>query len=424
MLLSLCLSVLILSFSKCFVFGADIVTFGEVDINLYVVALDGVSAHGVGNMTNTVNGVLQAASVDTVHWVMEYMPTGFGTFDLTLGEIHLNVSASVINDWEAYKEVVETSSNTIIVNAHGETIPVPTGYTREDWVDKIAEAMAYRNVTWVHTAGYPFYYYHYQESGENEWGEEGFKRFMWHIGKNDVTCWPSGSDTDPVYLNEDAEYTLMHGWFDVTQASMAERGRPLNASNFKDRCVAVIWGTKDDYMTGAITKFAKADQSNSFGFYVHVGTRKTFASGGGETDGDYYRGYLSAAQAIYTSSFRMISDYAISQAEKAIDKAESEGRTHGIGEARQLLQQATEKYNLSNYVLVLEISTNANNAANNATQPSFIEAYALPLIILGITGIVTATSLVVRWRKNSRKRVKKTTNFIFYAEGHYYRIKT
>jgi len=378
-----------------------IVPFGEVDVELYVVALNGVC--GFGNITRTVEGVLGACPPldNRVTFLVDWP---------TLGEIKVNTDVSVIRSWDEYKNVVETGSNIIIVNAHGETLPVPAGYTRDGWIDKIAEAMAYRNVTWVHTGGYPFFYVHEQDGGMSEWREKGFQALMSHIGKSNVTCFPEESETLKVQMHEAAHYTLIHGWYNITMAGKVELGRPLKASDFKNCSLSPIWGCEDSFMPGAIVKFAKANQTNSFGFYVHIGTRKTFTWDPSETDGDYYRGYVGAAQAIYTVAFRTLSGKAISEAERAIFLAESEGKTKGLSKARGLLFQAKEFYfhnpRLA-YHLALVYAKDAVEAANNAVKPSFVEAYASHLVLAIISVVVIATGVGVRWKRNSKRVVKQ-----------------
>jgi hypothetical protein len=136
------------------------------------------------------------------------------TFSPIYGEIPINVSVTVITDWTAYKILVEYGANIIIVNAHGETIPIPSGYTEKEWMGKIAEALLYRNVTWVHTAGYPFRYYWHQKTGRGVWEEEGFKILTSNIGKNNVTCWPPSSLYERIRLNVEAEQGIALDWPD------------------------------------------------------------------------------------------------------------------------------------------------------------------------------------------------------------------
>jgi len=397
------------SLSRNFVSGEVIVPLGEVDIELYVVALDGVAGHGVGNISRTVEGVLSASHVNAAHcWLTPL-------FELKFGEIEIKANATVIHDWDAYKEVVETCSNSIIVNAHGETVPVPTGYTKEEWVDRIAEAMTYRNVTWVHTAGYPFYYYHDQAIGEGEWKEEGFQRLMSHIGKNNVTCHYTGiySSSHLYDMNLAADVSIFPDWSGLYNAQRVQIGKPLKSSDFKDVLILPIWGSEDDYMMGAIIKFANTLETRGFGFYVHIGTYKTYNSSAlssdyPPTDSDYWRGFAGAAAAIWANAWRFAAEDAISEAEAAIAKAENEGRTKGLDEAKQLLQQAKSYFEMNHWITALLEAIEARSSADNVVKPSFVEGYVLPLTIFCVASAITATSLAIIWKRNSKKRGSET----------------
>jgi hypothetical protein len=396
--------------SGIFVHGTEVVPLGEVDIKLYVVALDGVGGRvfgGVSDVNRTVSGILDAALVDTLTYVIDYVPTGFLTGNYVIGEVCMNVNVTMIRDWESYKQVVE-GSNIIIVNAHGETLPVPVDFTKEGWVDHIAEAMASRNVTWVHTAGYPFYYYHHQESGEDEWGEAGFKRLMGHMGKSNVVCHSPYVGNTLRNMDLVTRETLLASWPDLSNAFRVQLGAPLNASDFEGNTILPIWGNREDYMTGAVIKFAETMSSSEFGFYVHIGTHKTYNSSatGSDppTDSDYWRGYAGAAAALWSNSWRQAAGKAILEAASAVAKAESEGRTKGLDAARQLLQQArTSDFNSIWHDAVLQ-AIDAKDTAENAVMPNFLDIYAMPLAVLGITGATTTTGLAVRHRRHSHKK--------------------
>ena len=377
------------------------VSWGEVDVKVYVVALDGVSGQGVGNITDAVEGCLQACLVNASRTLLPPF------INYVFGKLEFKTNVTVVRDWNAYKEIVENESNVIIVNVHGETVPVPAGYTGNAWVDRIAEAMLTRNVTWVHTAGYPFFYSYLQESGEALWGEDGFKQLMGHIGLENVTCWPVGYEEDLIHMNTDAQYTIKEDWGDCHHAVNVERGRPLNGSDFGDRVAAAIWGVKAGCMPGGIIEFSAPNQTSSSGFYVHVGTHKTYDSNipPEETDGDFSRSYVGTAQAIYTSSFKPVSERAFSAAEDAVFEAETEGRTKGLEEAEQLLQSARNDFDSYYYSYGVFYANQAKEAAEAAEKPTFLESYGIPLAVLGVIGGVSACGLIFsETKKNKKKR--------------------
>jgi hypothetical protein len=371
--------------------------FGEVNIKLYVVALDDVGGHGVGNMTRMVEGILDACRINPIH---QYAPSAE---PITYAELKINASVTVVRDWDQYKEIVESCSKAIIVNAHGETIPVPSNYSKEAWVDKIADAMAKRNVTWVHTTGYPFYYYYNEGSSEDEWGEEGFQRLMNHTGKTDVRCgyiYPD-REKDLCDMNVFARSGLISDWTLLGKAVRVQICKPLNGSDFNDKVVLPIWGVEEGYMTGAVIKFTEASTMNSFGYYVHIGTYQTYDENSVPTDADRFRGYTGAAAAIGTCAWRFATRNAISESEKAIINAENEGRTKGLDDACRLLQEAK---NRAPGITAIIQAIEAMDAANSATKPAFAEAYPFLLMVLGLVGATTMSGFLIMRRKNPRKK--------------------
>jgi hypothetical protein len=388
------------------------VTYGAVNVRIFVIALPGVDAHGVGNVTKAVEGVFEAVNEclhkdSAILWPIHFW---VGCDEKVFGRISLTVSCSLVSDWDFYRRIVETGSNIIIVNVHGETILVPSGYTKEAWIDKIAETMLHRNMTWVHTAGYPFYYYYSQHGEKGEWGEDGFKRLMEHIGKENVRCQPPDSEDTKVFLSGATEYTIGHTWSYVFQASFAERGKPLNFSDLKDCGFSIIWG-QVPYLTGAVIRFFKPGSMGGSGFYIHIGTYKTFSSSSKESDGDFLRSYIGTAEAIYTTAFNEIAWQLIQKAENALKEAENEGRTIGLDKtrynitAKQLLQEAKVAYY---YRLggptVIEYAEEVIRVAEMAKKPNFIDVYAKHLTILSITGVAFAF-LLIKSVKNSRRKI-------------------
>lgn len=290
------------------------------------------------------------------------------------------------------------------MNAHGETVPVPSGYTREEWGDKIAEAMTNRNVTWVHTTGYPFHYYYLQGVGNGTWGEAGFQRLMSHIGLSDVTCHPKYAETTRISMHTHAKALLWEeGWDLLADAIQVEHGRPLNGSDFKDCIVLPIWGTREGYATGAVVRFSLGNQSSP-GIYVHIGTYQTFNPVDEPTDAERMRGYAGAVAAIWSSSCRAVSEKKIVDAEEAIVEAEMEGRTKGLEGAKHLLDEARRYYQLGKFQAAVEWARYSERTANQAVKPTFIEAYGSYVAVMLITGAVIASGLTIRWKKNSKKK--------------------
>ncbi len=370
----------------------EIVLLGHADIEMYVVALDGVSARGVGNITNMIDGVFRASRVNVSSASM--------SFPYRYVEVEINTTVTVVRDWNMYKDIVETGSDIIIVNGHGETIPIPSGYTRDAWVDRIAEAMTCRNVTWVHTGGYPFNYSCLQEGGEQDWGEEGFQRLMSHVGKGAVNCYHP-CPTIITDITNWARGSVFNDWPVLANIFRVQKGNPLKSSDFKNCTVLPIWGSEEDYMTGAVIRFSET--SNDSGFYVHIGTNQTYDSDNVPTDRDYYRGYAGSAAALWACAWHSVSKDALSAANESIVKAETEGRTKGLEEARQLLQQARDDFDSYYYDYCIFYANEAKGAAGAAERPTFLESYGMPLAVLGVIGGVSACGLAVIVTKKKKK---------------------
>ena len=268
---------------------------------VYVICLSNVGGWLVDNPSRVKDGATWALSPSEAYRIPPVHPKYGKTPPF------YSVTYEVVTNWATYKSIIESCKEVIVLNCHGEILPIPSGYSETAWVDKIAEAMLHRGVSWVHIAGYPFYrVWHQGASSSQEWpsgGPFGFKNLTSHINMPNVECWPSGPETELVNLNPSADQ--LGRWDDINNAAYVELGRPLKASDFKEYLIMPIHGG-GDYYTSAIIAFAKPgqrfDPSNQYGFgaYVHIGTRKTYKSDKvTETDKDYWRGYVGAAAAVW-----------------------------------------------------------------------------------------------------------------------------
>jgi hypothetical protein len=216
-----------------------------------------------------------------------------------------SITYQVVSDWSSYRSIIESDSEVIVINTHGQIIPIPYPYNKTGWVDKIATAMLERRVGWVSTAGYPFYQVWYQGASEWElWGENGFKQLMSHINLPEVTL-SYDYELQKEHMDLAAQNTLMDSWPDLSNAFRVQRGRPLKVSDFHNCTILPIWGSEGDFMTGATIAFVKPNERKErqgFGAYVHIGTNGTFMAGNFTTDGDYWRGFAGAAAAVMTET--------------------------------------------------------------------------------------------------------------------------
>jgi hypothetical protein len=340
----------------------------------------------------------------------------------------VNVNIKEVRDWAFYETAVKYVPNAIVINAHGETLPVPSGYTWEEWIDEIAEAMLFDNLTWVHTAGYPFHYAWHQDSGETFLNETGFQQLMKHIGKPNITCWPHYRPEEIIPCSMDnplISSSLEMFWYDSVS-----HGKPLKSSDFEEWQIRKAWGM-GPYFSIAVVRFTSSrEETEHFGFYVHVGTYKTYDPDKKPTDyePDYIRGTIGISLALWFVAGRTVAWETISKAERAIAQAEAEGRTKlsnfqfrevfddyvhregngTIGDAKTLLTMARNFYFRSWYLgwtSAFPCAMLAEDAAVNAVKPSFAETYGLTILATCVlaTGIIGGSGLVIRRKRNHIK---------------------
>jgi len=186
----------------------------------------------------------------------------------------------------------------IVVNAHGEVLPVQPGCYWETWVRVIRQHVQRKALTWVQVAGYPFYYYSYGLHVKTEVGPQGFQLFLEMIlGPNTVDCWPNQEGyAVPIqggYSNRLWGYGLIGGGL--------HKGRPLkidSSTNIADLLDVMGYRSGDiEYLTLGLIGFAFPNQtvqkpSERVGYYVHNGAQYS--------DNDFNKGKYSMAVAAWT----------------------------------------------------------------------------------------------------------------------------
>lgn len=382
----------------------------EYPVDVYVVCLDSVPMHGMENASRLFEGVLRAANDGKVrYWTGEWGQIGMSAYPIR-EEIPMDVRVTEVTDWASYVNLVEQRSNAIIVNAHGEILPIPEGYTKEDWVAKLASAMQNRNITWVHVAGYPFYSCWFQETGEEMWGEAGFKNLTSFMDKPDVRCWNDTSqDTEWLDLSLGAKCNIMLDWERLHPAYFVNTGYPLNESDFRNRLILPrIYGGWSSPLPAAVISFMREGEEahHDFGFYVHYAVGQTYNSDWFETERDFYVGYAATAVAVRAYIMELFSDKAIHMAEASIANATKEGRTKGLDEAIAMLSEAKSAYaHEIDYESAIQEAVNAETSAKKATanSASFIESYGALIAISSIVA-VGGGSFILLWRNNEHKK--------------------
>ncbi len=284
-------------------------TLGEA--NVYIICLNNVPTNDswVDDFQSVKDGAIDACMLQGTH-IQFSVPRAHPKRSVDYPPYY-EATPYVVTSWSQYASIITSYSEVIVVNTHGQYLPVPSGYTKEQWVDKIADAMLNRRLTWVHVGGYTFFRVWYQQTGTGEeWGEQGFKQLMNHINKGDV-------DLSPYPYSEDERASTLLGdqqiglnWYDrdgrpITGYAEATLGKPLKIGDFKEYLILPIF-EYGEFWTGAAIAFAKAGarytDEHGCGAYVHIGARYLYLSNGSALDADYGRGFIGTAAALWAES--------------------------------------------------------------------------------------------------------------------------
>ena len=279
---------------------------------VYIICLSDVPTNDswVDNPQTVKNGAIDACMLQG-QYIEGNLPRAHPKRDVDYPPYY-EATPCVVTSWSQYASIITSYSGVIVVNTHGQYLPIPSSYenNKTGWVDQIADAMLKRRVTWVHVGGYPFSLIKYQGEGVETWGEDGFKYLMTHINKSDVNLSPSP------YSEYDNATTLLGdqqiglNWFDgndepITRYHYATLGRPLKKDDFKEYLILPIFEFADRW-TGAVITFAKAGARYTTGYgcgaYVHIGARYLYRIGGSQLDADYGRGFIGTAAALWAES--------------------------------------------------------------------------------------------------------------------------
>jgi len=389
--------------------GFSVLQNGDNVVKIYFVLVDGVSSFHGYNMSRLLEGVLDAARNRTAKVYLDLAPDA--VFDFIETIVKVNSTVSVVQDWGTYEDLVESGYNIMIINAHDQYLPVPEGYTKEQWVDKIADAMLNRYVIWAHVGGYPFFNVWHQDGSKEEWGAGGLQRLMEHIAEYGITCW---QHPDTTLLATMAAMHVNYTWRlqDIIDVNLGY-SYPLDISQYshtENIDYPYIYGL-GNYRPGAILRFRK-DNMSDFGLYLHVTPTKFYnaAIQKTEIDEEFARGYAATAWALYYQFCGPQID--MYWTEKWIRTNRKIGNTYGLDQAEQLLQEARDAYSEGNYLKSLARSRNAYMYAKNATQPPpSIILYSLIFGTLGI-GSGTVTYVVIhRKRKEDKNNSRRSSSW-------------
>ncbi len=139
------------------------------EANVYIICLDGVPGHWVDNCSRVKDGAIEACMIKGMD-IQLNLPRAHPKRNVDYPPYY-DAKPYVVTSWDAYRVIVTSYSEVIVVNTHGEYLPVPSDYynNKTGWVDEIADAMLNRRLTWVHVGGYTFSRVWYQQTGTSEY---------------------------------------------------------------------------------------------------------------------------------------------------------------------------------------------------------------------------------------------------------------
>ncbi|HML03365.1 MAG TPA: hypothetical protein VK487_08330 [Candidatus Bathyarchaeia archaeon] len=267
----------------------------------------------VNNQSAVISGAIEALSI-----------SGQGEPPVNEPMVHIEegkiapfwtVQYAIVSDWTTYEDLILNSVGKIILNTDGQILPVPADYSASQWIDMIADAMSYRQLTWANMAGWPFYYAWQQGANETELlGPSGFQELMKHIGLPGVRCdTPQGGSQQYVTLSGPAGHILFppkgYGWSDLSMADQVSLTCPLEESDFQNAVMFPLYYTASSpYYEGAVIVFAPPGQrldpssAKGCGFFVDLGTNQTYTVNSIKTNADEWRGYVVMAAAAWAVS--------------------------------------------------------------------------------------------------------------------------
>ena len=388
-------------------FSGSTIEMSGGPIKLYIVDLDGVGGSRAANHSAVVDGAIQATFINMEHklsfpaYINDWLVPDYDV------DVYVNTSYELIHDWQAYMHVVENANNTIIVNTHDEILPVPNGYTKEEWIAVIADFMLNRWGTWVHTGGLPFRIVQHENGATEEWAE-GFKKLMEYANQN-VTI--KNPPKNPYGLA--IPKTLIEIGYGHTRQYLAD-------FVVDDNSVGDFWYAVVDFANGFdyCLRYGSADidtsiihvysfnssidlnvyvasatlrlsnKTDNYGVFVYS-SPWMFADHNGDYFSDYGNslgmGAISTAAAIWCEA-----GYAAKKIVEAKAKLKDE----------TLLQETFDAFDAGNYKQAVVYA----EKATASSQPNILPA----VILAAVAGTVIATTAIIHHQNKNRKKEKET----------------
>lgn len=375
-------------------------------VRIYVLQLDGVGTLAGVNTTQIFEGITDISKNRTIEIQLDFDTFAYPT---------LNTILKVVREWSEYERLITTEANFVLVNGHHEYLPVPNGYSKEEWLETVSEALADRYLVWVHLAGYPFSNAWHENGGTEVWGEAGFSLFVSFIGKPAVSLQP------PVERESEMTGFLAAGQYSGWWRAASGYGSDFSCCRFfytewlqfdlfgsyplvrdylgKEAifweiylAVATRWSGVDYvqtvYYPGVVLQYQKPG-ATTYGLYVHFTASKFYDWQNGDgAEPDYAKGVMSVYAAL--SSEILTPAFRIWEADDAV-------RTTGVPEAARLLADAVGEYGSGNYLKAAHLAQLAIDTARN--PPDRLSAWLAVAVATTVGVPVAALAILLRNRR-------------------------
>jgi hypothetical protein len=393
-----------------YVFSGSTVEMSGGSVRLYVVDLDGVGGFRAASHSAVVDGATQATFINIEHklsipvYISDWLVPDYAV------DVYVNASYEIVHDWHTYKEIVESANNTIIVNTHDEILPVPDGYTKEEWTAVIADLILNRWGTWVHTGGLPFRIVQHENGATEEW-TEGFKKLMKHANQNITIKNPPEvqgglaipeihiemgygrtmqylRDFGVLLFNETNYMSLSYFWHAVAKYANGLNHCLQYGQTDIDPSIIQIYSfnaSEDLNVYSASTALRLSNNANRYGVFTYF-SPWNFTDGGGNYVSDYNcglgMGAIPTAAAIWCEAGYAAKKIVEANAAKVKDEA--------------MVQKANDAFDAGNYKQAVIYA----EKAATPSQPNILQA----IILTTVTGAIIAATAAIYYRNNKNKK--------------------
>jgi hypothetical protein len=358
-----------------------------------VLDLGGVDT-GVGNVTQVKAGIADAV-VDRI---------------LTSGSrLSANVTfqLSTVTAWSQYSHLVADDSNFVLVNLHGQYLPVPAGYNSSVWLNTVLNAISVRSVAWVHLGGYPLHWAWAEDGSNVDLGSQGFQLLAetglwtnavigppnpgWSVAALDpVFCCGSSPWLDNSWLNNKVPYSGDIAYAKLGNYSLITQ---QGTFGFYPYLYEVADNTHRLYSAGG-NGFIYGSNLQSVGSFVDFDPAALLTTDNtiSRIPLDYAKGFLGTLLALYPLIANPL--YEMNSASQQISNERSSGKTSGLDTAQNLFAQSMSEYQAGHQFPSLVLAEQAYSAAQEATTPFLTQAYPYLALFGGIVGIALIFTLV------------------------------